>query len=264
MMHWLDTGRTALRYELSGAGASTLVLVHEMGGTLESWDHVLPELAAGRRVLRYDTRGAGQSEKARGVLSLDAMAGDVVDLLDEVGISGRVAIAGCAVGAAIALQFVVRFPERVAALVAMSPAVGVPAERRTATLARAEQVERKGMRGIVEESFAASYPPEVRHDAEHYQVFRARWLAGDPASYAAIYRMLVNSELEGELGRIACPTLVVAGTLDRLRPPAVVEAVATAIPGARMVVVESGHFMATQTPGLVAGVIGGFLREVGI
>ncbi len=263
MMQWLDTGGTALRYELSGAGASTLVLVHEMGGTLESWDHVLPALAAGRRVLRYDTRGAGQSEKLRGVVSLTAMAGDIADLLDALGIAGGVTLAGCAVGAAIALQFAVDFPERAAAVVAMSPAAGVRADRLAATLARADAVERDGMRAMVEESFAASYPPEVRHDAEHFRVFRARWLAGDPASYAAIYRMLAHSQLERELGRVACPTLVVAGTQDRLRPPAVVEPVAKAISGARLVVLESGHFMATQTPVLVAEAIGEFLGGLG-
>ncbi|MBU6499173.1 MAG: hypothetical protein KGQ40_11660, partial [Rhodospirillales bacterium] len=61
---WIDLGDIALRFRLEGRGSSVLVLVHEMGGTLESWDHVLPALLPGRRVLRYDTRGAGQSEKA--------------------------------------------------------------------------------------------------------------------------------------------------------------------------------------------------------
>ena len=63
-MNFIEVNGTALRYELSGAGAITLVLIHEMGGTLESWDFVLPMLSPKRRVLRYDTRGAGLSEAA--------------------------------------------------------------------------------------------------------------------------------------------------------------------------------------------------------
>ena len=39
-MDFVEVNGTALRYELSGSGASTLVLIHEMGGTLESWDFV--------------------------------------------------------------------------------------------------------------------------------------------------------------------------------------------------------------------------------
>ena len=44
VMNWIEVNGTALRYELSGEGPSTLVLVHEMGGCLDSWDQVLPAL----------------------------------------------------------------------------------------------------------------------------------------------------------------------------------------------------------------------------
>ena len=71
-MDFLEVNGVALRYELSGGGPSTIVLIHEMGGTLESWGAVAPRLATTRRVLRYDFRGAGLSEKARGVLTIDA------------------------------------------------------------------------------------------------------------------------------------------------------------------------------------------------
>ncbi len=79
-MQFIEVNGAALRCELSGGGASTVVLVHEMGGTLESWDVVAPRLAAKRRVLRYDTRGAGLSEKVRGALTFDTMADDLVAL----------------------------------------------------------------------------------------------------------------------------------------------------------------------------------------
>ena len=72
-MDFIEVNGTALRYDLSGSGASTLVLIHEMGGTLESWDLVLPMLSAKRRILRYDTRGAGLSQKLRGALAIDTM-----------------------------------------------------------------------------------------------------------------------------------------------------------------------------------------------
>ena len=60
-MNFVEVNGTALRYELSGRGVSTLVLIHEMGGTLESWDLVRFHLAGKRQILRYDTRGAGLS-----------------------------------------------------------------------------------------------------------------------------------------------------------------------------------------------------------
>ena len=63
--------------------------------------------------------------------------------------------------------------------------------------------------------------------------------------------------------RIACPVLVLGGGLDRVRPPALAEPVARAIPGARYQVLETGHYMAVATPELVAAAIGDFLDEAG-
>ena len=99
-MNWIDVNGTALRYELSGSGKTTLVLVHEMGGTLDSWDQVLPALNHGAPC--SDTRGAGLSEKIGGKVTFDDMADDLAALLDAIGITNKIAIAGTAVGAAIA------------------------------------------------------------------------------------------------------------------------------------------------------------------
>jgi 3-oxoadipate enol-lactonase len=263
-MDWIEVNGTSLRYDITGDGPQTLVLVHEMGGTLESWDQTLPALARGRRVVRYDTRGAGQSEKIRGAVTFDIMAEDMMALLDAIGIAEPVAIAGCAVGGGIVLHTAVRFPARIAALVAMGPATGVAPDRHAATIARAEAIERLGPAGVIEESFAASYPPEVRHDPEQFRRFRARWLANDPESYGAIYRMLVKSRVTEELPRITCPALLLAGTKDRLRPPALVEPLARSIPNAQYQALETGHFMAVQTPAIVAEAIGGFLVSRGL
>jgi 3-oxoadipate enol-lactonase len=99
-MEWIEVNGAALRCEVSGDGPGALVLVHEMGGTLESWDGALPALRRGRRVLRYDTRGAGLSEKLRAPVTFADMADDIAALLDALGIAGRVALAGAAVGRA--------------------------------------------------------------------------------------------------------------------------------------------------------------------
>jgi pimeloyl-ACP methyl ester carboxylesterase len=87
-MNWVEVSGTSLRYEISGEGRSTLVLVHEMGGTLDSWEQVMPALNNTRRVVRYDTRGAGISEKIAGTVTWDEMADDLAALLDASGIVG--------------------------------------------------------------------------------------------------------------------------------------------------------------------------------
>jgi pimeloyl-ACP methyl ester carboxylesterase len=120
------------------------------------------------------------------------------------------------------------------------------------------------MRGVEETSLAASYPPVVRHDEDTFRQFRARWLANDPESFAAINRMLAAEEITGELAKVACPTLVTAGRHDGLRPRSLIEPMARQIPGATFLELNSGHFASVQTPGTMAQAIHYFLHAQGL
>jgi 3-oxoadipate enol-lactonase len=262
-MEFIELDGVALRYELGGKGDRTLVLVHEMGGSLESWDDVALQFAESRRVLRYDTRGAGLSQKVRGDLGLDTMADDIAALLDHIGISGKVALAGIAVGGAIALHFAARYPERTSAVAVGSPATGIAPDRRAAALERVARIEAAGMAFAVEDSMRNGYAPELRGDIKRFERYRARWLGNDPASYATIWRMLAAADMQDELARLRCPVLVIGGNLDRVRPPALAQDVANAIPGARYVELRTGHYMSVQTPELIFDCIDRFLTTAG-
>ena len=231
-----------------------------MGGTLDSWDQVLPALNNARQVLRYDTRGAGLSEKIHGRVTFDDMADDLAALLDALGIEGKVALAGTAVGGAIAIHFAVRHAARTGALVVTSPATGVAADRRQATLDRAAAAERDGMRALVEQGTANSYPPEVRHNAEEFRKFRARWLANDPQSFAAINRMLADFDRDRGTAahRLSHAGDLAARTTGCARRPRS-SRWQSRFPGAEYLEINSGHFAGIQTPGLVSQAFHGFL-----
>lgn len=261
-MNWIEHDGIGLRHDLTGSGDDTLVLVHEMGCTLESFDLVLPLLEANTTILRFDTRGAGLSTKLRGTARIEEMAGDILTLLDATGRRGLVTIAGGAVGGAIALHFAASYPERTRGAVLFGPATGIPDERRQAILDYADHVERVGMAAVSEAELARAYPEILRGDAARFQRFRARWLANDPGSYAAIFRMLAGLDMAADLAAIACPTLVLAGEADPLRPPDLIEPLSRRIAGARFRAIASGHFAATQTPELVAGILDTFLKEL--
>jgi 3-oxoadipate enol-lactonase len=262
-MDFIEANGAGLRCELSGRGDRTLVLIHEMGGSLESWDDVAPRFASSRKVLRYDTRGAGLSQKVRGELTLPTMADDIAALLDHFDIKGKVALAGIAVGGAIALQFAARHAARTSAVVVGSPATGIAAERRAPAMERLARIEAAGMGFAVEDSMLNGYAPELRGDSKRFERFRTRWLGNDPSSYATIWRMLAAAEMQDELAGITCPVLVIGGSLDRVRPAAMAEGTAKTIPGARYVEIRTGHYMSVQTPDLLSDTIEEFLNSVG-
>jgi pimeloyl-ACP methyl ester carboxylesterase len=260
-MDWIDAGGVALRFELTGSGATTLVLMHEMGGCLESWDYLLPLLPAGYRVLRYDMRGAGVSELPPEPVTMPALAADAAALLDALAIREPVVPIGCAVGGAVALFFAATYPERTRAVIATSPSISVPQARRAALRARADAVERGGFRDTGGVGLESGYPPPVRGDTARFARTRAQRLAANRQGFAATMRMLSVLDMAAALRRIACPALIVSGVHDGDRPPENVAATAAMIPGATTVTLPSGHFMAIQTPELVAGAFAGFLER---
>jgi 3-oxoadipate enol-lactonase len=258
-MNWVEANGVVLRYQLGGAGRVPLLLIHELGGSLEFWDPVLPALQQAFSVLRYDQRGFGMSEKVR-TLAIDDMVGDIAGLLEAVSITEPCHVIGPALGGGIALAFAARHPSRVRHLVVSSPATGVPPERRPPLRERAALVEREGMRASVDHSLARSYPERFRGDRQRFEQYRRRWLANDPHGFAAINRMLTEMDVTQEFARVKCPTLMIGCTHDVLRPAHEVKALASQIPGARYVEVPSGHFMPHQTPELFLDTVLPFLR----
>jgi 3-oxoadipate enol-lactonase len=259
-MDWLSANGVSLRYDMIGAGTKTLVLVHELGGTLESWNGVIEALDLEKdwRIIRYDWRGSGLSEKIVGDIAIGDHSSDLEALLDGLGVTGPVFLAGCAVGGAIALHFAARFPSRTAGVVAMCPATEVTAARRISSLSFAQRVAEQGMGPVIEGGLTASYPPAVRKDSKTYDDYLTKYRANDPRSYAAVLRMVAQQDMNRDLARIESRTLVLWGIHDQARPRELVTKVAEMIPNAQFKEVDTAHFMLIQTPKLVADEIDGF------
>lgn len=250
-MNWIEANGASFRYELAGEGAQTLVLVHEAGGAVESWDYVWHALTKHFRVLRYDQRGFGLSEKFRGALTVDDVSADLLALLDVLGITAPCHLLGPAWGGAMAIGFAARHPGRVARLVAAAPGTDAGGAGRAYVEERADKVEREGMRSAVEVSLANAYPENLRTDQARWERYRCRWLANDPKCFAALNRCVGSMDMTGDFPKVKCPTLVIAGIHDKRRSPEMIRRVADAIPGAEFVTVDSGHFMHVQHPELV-------------
>lgn len=249
---WIEANGVQLRYAQQPGPPGLVVLLHEMGGMLESWDEVAPLLAPFASVLRYDQRGAGLSEKPPGPYTIEQAAGDLASLLAALAIAQPVAVVGAAVGAAVAAAFAARYPHVIGALALLAPATTLDKAKRPKTEQRIAAIERLGIR--------QAFADETSETRSRYEELR---LAADPAGLAATWRMLAGLDLDADLAAIHCPTLVVAGRQDAARPPAHVAGVAARIAGAEFLVLETGHVMAIDTPDLVAATLGGFLGRHG-
>ncbi|MBI4083508.1 MAG: alpha/beta fold hydrolase [Candidatus Lambdaproteobacteria bacterium] len=258
-MDWIEANGVVLRYDLSGSGKDTLILIHEVGGGIESFDEVLPAFQQEFRVLRYDQRGFGLSEKTK-VITIDSIMADLVGLLDALKISGPCHVAGTAMGAGLAIAFAARHPARTKRLAISSPATKTNAQHKLDRAARVKAILEGGMRSSVDTSLLRSYPELLRGDKARYQRFRNRWMMNDPEGFIALNNMTTTMDLTADFAKITCPTLVIGCTHDPIRPPAMSKEIAGQIRGAKYIEVASGHFMAVETPELFVQHVLPFLK----
>jgi pimeloyl-ACP methyl ester carboxylesterase len=105
-------------YRDAGEG-ETLLLIHGMAGSSQTWREVMPRLSRHYRVIAPDMLGHGQSGKPRTDYSLGAFAVWLRDFLDELGVES-VTIVGHSLGGGIAMQFLYQHPEYCNRLVLIS------------------------------------------------------------------------------------------------------------------------------------------------
>ena len=181
-MPFIDANGVSLHYALAGQHGPSVVLLHELGGTMNSWNKVAPRLAQRYRVLRYDQRGSGLSEKVRQEFSNDVLVEDFEALANGLGLAPPYHFVTVAAAATQALRFLEKHPEQVGSLVLCNPAPGVDPSRAAALDERAAFAMREGMRASLPTTLDISYPKNLGDPAE-YDAYRGRYLGNDPVGF---------------------------------------------------------------------------------
>jgi len=257
---FIDANGVSLHYVLSGSRGPSLVLLHELGGTLHSWNKVAPRLAERCRVLRYDQRGSGVSEKVRSEFTNDMLVADFEALAKAVSLAPPYHFVTVAAAATQALRFLEKHPEQVGSLVLCNPAPGVDPSRAAALDERAAFAMREGMRASLPTTLDISYPKTLGAP-EDYEAYRGRYLGNDPVGFGYGFRALARTNMLHMLPLVRCPAMVVAGRHDTVRPHTGSAELAKKIPGARFEVVEAGHFLPTQGPEPLVKLLEDFLPK---
>jgi 3-oxoadipate enol-lactonase len=242
-----------LHYAVDGAGARSLILLHELGGGLHSFGDPVPLLKTDFRILRYDQRGCGSSAVPDGPYPFSDHVRDLAHLVKAAGLKPPFHLVGQAAGAAIAVAFAQAHAADIGALALCCPALEVSAERRIYLAERSALAAREGMAAVVEDTLSRSYPEKFRkRDPARYERYRTDFLATDPVGYCYLNMAFADVSLTGSLGAIKMPCLFLAGSDDALRLPDQVKALAARVTGAQYAVIDSAHIMPVQAPAELA------------
>nr|WP_256476078.1 alpha/beta fold hydrolase [Siccirubricoccus soli] len=238
-----------------------MVLLHGIGGA--AWGPTLPALAPWT-VLDWPLPGYGGSPMLAET-SFPAWATALREALDRAGVA-RAVLLGHSIGGMLAQEFALTYPERVRALIlyATTPSFG----GRDPSFAEAFLKERlapleagQSMAALAAESMPSLLGPEAPPEAAPAAI--AALAATPEAAYRATVRCLTTFNRREETGRIAAPTLLVAGERDPLAPPRTMERMSQAIAGSRLVVLpRAGHLAHLEYPAAFNDAVAGFLRTL--
>jgi len=234
----LQAGR--VHYRLDGsAGAPVLVFSNSLGATLSMWDRQVAALSRRFRLLRYDTRGHGLSAVPAGPYTIDALGGDVLELLDALRID-RPNFCGLSMGGLTGLWLGIHAAGRLDRLVVCNTAARVGTAE--AWNSRMATVRSGGMKAIapalLERWFTAAFRASAPQVVESTQKMV---LQAPVEGYLACCEAIRDADLREEVAKVKPPTLIISGASDPVAPPAEGRFLAEKIPGARYVELEAGH-----------------------
>lgn len=269
-------------YDETGADSDTapaiLLLPTWSIATSEHWKHQVPFLSRRRRVVTFDGRGNGRSDRPVGpdAYSVREFVADAIGVLDAAGIE-RAVVAGFSCGGVWGTMLAADHPDRVLGLIAICPAVGLaPPHPERSVFPFDEPVD-------TAEGWAKYNTFHWRRDFGDFLEFFADRMFTEPHSTKgqedlvgwglgigperlidAHYGMgdLSDERFADACARVACPTIVIHGDSDAIRPHAQGAALAAATGAGLVTVAGGGHAPHARDPVFVNHTIARFLDAV--
>lgn len=249
-----DDEGTAIAYQSIGAGSPALLVVHGMGGTIEMlWD--LPgfagffeRLAERVQVVQVEKRGHGISGGPPDYPSLETRIGDVLRVMDELGIN-RAVLMGVSEGGVMCTLAAAAHPDRISGLVLCGAFARITANE-TYDWGVTDTEFLDGLRqsapdwGTPEHGAPGRVSPRLADNAEWVRVFnRMLRIALAPDAVVPAWELVMQMDTRDVLGAIQCPTLVIHSVDDQVVPVGMGQYLAEHIPTAELLEVDSSDHL---------------------
>jgi 3-oxoadipate enol-lactonase len=240
-----DGCRIAYRFD-GPQEAPVLLLSNSLGTDMSMWNAQIDAFSAKFRLLRYDQRGHGASDAPVGAYSLDRLGRDVVELLDGLKLD-KVHFCGLSLGGMTGQWLGIYAPERLNGLILANTSsyMGPP----TGWDSRIVAVHNKGMAPLAQASVERWFTSEFAAKApEDIQAIVAKLTTTNPVGYAGCCAAIRDMDLRPVVQLVAKPALIIGGSKDPSTPPAHSEALAQAIDGASLVMLDAAHLSNVEQP----------------
>ena len=238
-----------------------LVFLHGVGGGHHAWEEQVPYFGGlGYPSHAWDQPGYGKSAIVE-PYDLEQVSAALARLIESLG-GEPVVLIGHSMGGLIAQETYARHPELVKAMALCftSPAFAGGSSEFTKQFLAARIGPLDQGRSMAE--IAAKLIPTMGSNSKLAEQIMA---SVPPDTYRKAVQLLTTFDRRKELANIKVPTLLVAGSEDKVAPPPVMEKMAGKIPGAEYVLMpDCGHLGPMDRPDAFNAILLGFLKRHGL
>lgn len=223
--------------QLGEKAAEPLLMAGPTGAPWVVSEPLAKAFAQRYRVISFDYRGVGGSQRGEGPISVASLAEDAIAVLDALEVD-RAHVLGWSLGSAIGQEMAIAHPDRVAGLVLWGTWAATDAHQR-AVLTTLRHPWASGDLPAALAGLSLVFSPEYVN-SPGFAAGLAPLLPAFPHTDVGMHAVVeqwdadLAHDARTRLGAISAPTLVVAGEQDMVTSPRLGQAVADAIPGARM------------------------------
>jgi 3-oxoadipate enol-lactonase len=239
---------------------AALIFINSLGSDLRIWQEVVPAFTDRFRVVLYDKRGHGLSDAPPAPYTIDQHTDDLLALMAHLDIHSA-HLVGLSVGGMIAQRMAIRAPDRVRSITLCCTAAKIGTAESWAE--RIAAVEAGGIGPIADAVLQRWFTPLFRETcSDELSGWRNMLVRTPTQGYIGTCAAIRDADLTSDAGRIAVPTLCVAGDQDGSTPADVVRNTANLIPGARFeLIAGAGHIPCVEKPAELSRLINQHLRE---
>ena len=271
-MPYVDAAGVKLYFEEAGRGYP-IIFAHEFGSDLKIWDAQIRHFSRSYRCIAYNARGYPPSDvpDEATLYGWEVAVGDIAAVMRGLGLN-RSHIVGTSMGAYAALQFGLRHPENVSAIVAAAVGSGCSPSHRDAWLKQTQLLARsfidRGMDAMAEKIARSSTRVQLKYKNPKVWsdfVERLRGLSAPGLSTTMVrYQMLRPSlyDCREQFAQMTAPVLLAVGDEDApcLDSNLMLKSV---IPGAGLwICPNTGHTINLEEPTAFNKEVEGFLNAV--
>jgi len=252
-MALLNANGIQIYFEDHGSGPQTIVFAHGKGGNHLSWWQQVPHFLGKYRCITLDHRSYGLSTNCEDGRNQEAFVDDLKAVLDHLEVD-ECFLVGQSMGGRTCLDFSIRYPDRVKALVLASTIAGVVDPELQDILGEHARPPKELLVRVLSERFR-----KENRDLTHLfaQIEALNHVGKDP------FPLLIKGASKSDVEACKVPSLLIVGDEDLVAPPPAVEWLAKAMPNSTMYVIQdTGHSIYFERPEVFNDLIDKFFSTV--